>query len=335
MQNVLPAVGAAQQQLGEPGGVAAAEEVAEELDVRQLALCHGKGHLHLAAALETAAAAVGVGGGAAVVPLPGGVAGGADGLDLRLVRGGEGQGMERLGSAEVFQQALPELRQRCALRHIGPQVGHAAGHGLDALGLDLVAIHLEGLGHRGQVGVEHDGAVVHDTALAHVLGVAGELLAVHSDVVAAGDLRLHAEGAQRFHDGDAEHMEVDAVHPVGVGDEREVQVAQVVIDRAAAGKAAHHGDVMGPDEVTVDLRHRVLIFADNDGVVVLPEHEVALAAVQAVEHILLQSQIPAGVGAGGVDIFHRIPHIFRAARDWRTASAMTRLPAALGCIPSS
>ena len=64
-----------------------------------------------------------------------------------------------------------------------------------------------------------------------------------------------------------------------------------MVDRTAAGEPAHHADAALAHSLFVDLRNGILIFADNDRIVVLPEHEVHPVARQAVEHILLHRQI--------------------------------------------
>lgn len=49
------------------------------------------------------------------------------------------------------------------------------------------------------------------------------------------------------------------------GNEAEVQVAEVVINRAPAGKPPHHLDIVVSDVFLVDLFDRILMLADNDG----------------------------------------------------------------------
>ena len=57
-------------------------------------------------------------------------------------------------------------------------------------------------------------------------------------------------------------------------------------------------------EVLVDLCDRVLVLAHDNGIFILPEHEVILIPVHAVEHVLLQGQIEARIMALAFDIDH-------------------------------
>ena len=170
-------------------------------------------------------------------------------------------------------------------------IRHTAAHRADALGLDLRRVDTQRLADNGKVRIEHDRAMMHHTALTEVLRVAGELLSVDRDVVAAVHLRLDAERRQRAHDRRTEELHIQRAAPAGIGDKGEIQVAHVVVDRAAAGETAHHADAALAHGFFVDLGNGILIFADNDRIVVLPEHEVHPVARQAVEHILLHRQI--------------------------------------------
>ena len=181
-------------------------------------------------------------------------------------------------------------------------VRHAAAHRADALGLDLCRVDAQRLADDREVRIEHDRAVVHHASLADVLRVAGKLLSVDRDVVAAVDLRLHAERRQRAHDRFAEELEVQRIALADICNEREVQVAHVVIDRAAAGKSAHHANAALAHGLFIDLSDRVLILSDNDRVIILPEHEIHAVAREAVEHVLLHRQIVAWIGRHQVQI---------------------------------
>ena len=100
-------------------------------------------------------------------------------------------------------------------------------------------------------------------------------------------------------------MQIQSAVGPGVHDEGEVQVAQIVVHRAAAGQPPDHPDAVRPDEVGVDLLGRVLVLAHHDGVVVLPEHETVVPGAQHVKHVLFQRQVPAGVCLGAFQIIHR------------------------------
>ena len=72
----------------------------------------------------------------------------------------------------------------------------------------------------------------------------------------------------------------------------------------AAGKPTDNGDMLCIGNLLIDLCKGVLIFTDDNGVIVLPKHEVFLTSVHSVENILLQSQIKSRICAGGFDIDH-------------------------------
>ena len=151
---------------------------------------------------------------------------------------------------------------------------------------------MERLRHEVEVRVEHDRAVVHDPALLEVLGVAGELLTVDGHVVAAVDLGGDADLRQRGDHRAAEQAEIDGLHVARVGDEGEVEVPHIVIHGPAAGETPHHTHAVFADKLLVDLRGGVLVLTDDDGIVVLPEHEIRAVPGQAVKNVLLGGQIP-------------------------------------------
>ena len=155
--------------------------------------------------------------------------------------------------------------------------------------------------------------MVEDAACVTALGRAGDLAALHQDVVAAGGLRVQAQAPQRRHHRLGEAADADAVVAY-VGDEGVVQVAQVVIDRAAAGAAAHHVDMVLLHKGAVDLRLGVLVAAYYDGVVVLPQQQVvALGAVT--QDVFLECQVVIGVLGVGLQIVDGLFH-GRASDRW-------------------
>jgi hypothetical protein len=68
--------------------------------------------------------------------------------------------------------------------------------------------------------VEQQRSVVHDTAAAYILGIAGDLLSVNGQVVAAVDLCLHTDGLQRTENRQAEKFEIDLLRLVSTADVR-------------------------------------------------------------------------------------------------------------------
>ena len=189
---------------------------------------------------------------------------------------------------------------------VGIDGGHPAAHRLHRFGVELGLLPPQGVGHTGQVGVQHDAPVVEQPPPAGVLGVAGELHPVDGQVVAAGERRVDAEAGQgpdhRLH----KDFEVEAGGVGLVHDEGEIQIALVVVYRPAAGQPPGHTDSVGVHIGLVDLLGGVLIFAHHDGVVILPEHEVGLAFVHPLKDILLQGQVKVGIPGRGFQIEHAL-----------------------------
>ena len=148
--------------------------------------------------------------------------------------------------------------------------------------------------------------MVHDPSLFSVLGVAGELLPVDQDIIAAGDLGGDADLRQGPDHRAAEQGEVEGDAVLLICDEGEAEIAQVVIDGPAAGEPANHLNAVLPHIGGIDLLHRVLVLPHHDGVVILPEHEISKGTVQGIKDILLQGQVKGRVNAGTSDVFH--PH---------------------------
>ena len=186
------------------------------------------------AAVHAAAAQHRAGGRLPIVPLPGGIALCTQLFHRRKIVRRQRVFFARIFTQNVFQQDTAELRQRDPFGQMLGNIRHAAAHRADALGLDLRRIDTQRLTDNGKVRIEHDRAMMHHAALTEVLRVAGELLPVDRDVVAAVHLRLDAERRQRAHNRLAEELHIQRAAPAGIGDKGEIQVAHVVVDRAAA-----------------------------------------------------------------------------------------------------
>ncbi len=92
------------------------------------------------------------------------------------------------------------------------------------------------------------------------------------DVVAPGELGGDAHLPQRGdHDRGAFREALRSGEPPEARD-GVVEVAEVVVDRAAAGHAAHDRDAEFADRVGVDLGECVLVAPDDDRGPVAPEH---------------------------------------------------------------
>ena len=81
----------------------------------------------------------------------------------------------------------------------------------------------------------------------------------------------------------------------GRNNEGEIHVAEIVVHRPAARQAPDHANPFFLHIGQIDLADRVLVLADNDGVIVTPEHEVIMLPAQVVKDKLLQRQVEARV----------------------------------------
>ena len=145
--------------------------------------------------------------------------------------------------------------------------------------------------------------MVQDAPVDQPLGRTGHLAALHQNVVSAGGLRLQSQTLQRRHNGPCEALHGQPLGIAHVGDEGVVQVAHIVVDRAAAGTAAHHADMVPLHKGGVDLLSGVLVAAHHNGVVVLPEKQVfPFSAVR--QNIFFKCQIIGGIGGPGLHIGH-------------------------------
>ena len=126
--------------------------------------------------------------------------------------------------------------------------------------------------------------------MAHPLGGAGNLAALHQNVVPAGGLGIEAQALQRLHHRRGEALHGQLLKLSGIGDEGVIQVAQIVVHGAAAGGPADYVDMMLLHKGTIDLRLSVLILAHHDGVVVLPQQEV-LSLQPVGQHIFFKRKI--------------------------------------------
>ncbi len=270
-----------------------AEKVAGERDMLDDAVVGGQMRLHTAAGGEALLPSHLAFPGLAIVPFPRGVPLLPQPSDLRFVLLGKDILLAGLLRQNVVQQHAAKFLQLHGMGHMLPHGGDAASDGGHALGGDLFLVHMKGLRHPVQIRIEHDGTVVHDPTLLQILGVAGEFLTVDGHVVPPIDLGLNAQSRQRSHHRLTEQLEVDGFHAAGIGDKREVQVSHVVVHRSAAGQPPYHSHTVFPDELLVDLGGGVLVLADNDGVVILPQHEIGAVPRERVKHIVATGSVNA------------------------------------------
>ena len=179
--------------------------------------------------------------------------------------------------------------------------GHAAAHGFNALGSNFLRIGRKRKSCNAQIRVEHDGTMVHHAPFLHVLRVAGEFFAVDGNIVAAVYLGICAQCADGLRQRAAEHRKVELDAGGAVLNIGEIQVPQIVVHRAAAGKSAHDTNAIFADVRFVDFRHRVLMTANDHCVVILPEKKVVSLTREHIKNILFQCQIERRIGGGGIN----------------------------------
>ena len=80
-----------------------------------------------------------------------------------------------------------------------------------------------------------------------------------------------------------------------VGDEREIDVAQVMVDGTAACATPHEMTAFVKQQLDVALRIRVLIVADDDGLLVFPEIHRDDAFLLMIREVLLNGTVEEGI----------------------------------------
>ena len=187
-------------------------------------------------------------------------------------------------------------------------VGHAVPDRLDALGGDLVAVHRGGRHHLRDVRVKQQRAVMHDAVAQPVLGVAGELLAVDGQVVAAVEGGVDPHLPQRVdHRGDV-LAELD-LPGLLVLDECELPAAHVRIDGAAAAHAAHQMDAVLVGVDLVDLLQHVLVLAHHQRGRSAPEKEHRLRQTLFQCEVVFQSEVVVHIRGACLNIDHARPPV--------------------------
>ena len=75
-----------------------------------------------------------------------------------------------------------------------------------------------------------------------------------------------------------------------------------MVHRPTAREPAYYFDVFFLYIIQVDFRHRVLVFAHNDGIVVPPKHKAIF--LQVFEDVFVSGNVEVGVGGVVVDTEH-------------------------------
>ena len=241
----------------------------------------------------------------------GGVGGGGGETDVGEVGFREGLGVEGVGGFEGSLEGCLEVL--CCLEsrgggggvcgEIGFEVGHLCVARFHPFGfVELAGGVVEGFGQGGEVHIEEEGAVHEGAALGAPHGHAGEFAAIDKHVVGGAEGGGDAEGVE----GVGEEGMYEGVGIVGVhegGDDGEIEVAEVVIDGAAAGAPAVDADVILAAEGGVDFVFGELVGADDDSRAVLPEAEdVAVCKSRESQHKVIESQVEGRVGGGVEDL---------------------------------
>jgi hypothetical protein len=165
-----------------------------------------------------------------------------------------------------------------------------AADGFPALGCDVVIIRFQGLRECQQVGMEEECAVVEEVVTADVLRAAGDLAAGNEQVVAVVDFNSDTHLFQGCDHRVGHTLDVPA-HGVGLDDDGVVEIAEVVIDGATAGDPAGDVDVMLCSKGEVDFLDGVLVFSDDDSVLVLPEEEAGFGFLVLAEEVFFRGEV--------------------------------------------
>ena len=156
---------------------------------------------------------------------------------------------------------------------------------------------MQGLHQLAKIQRYQQGAVMQDAPLPQGLRAARYLAAPGFQIVASGKGGLHAELGQRRADRTQVTREVHGLAPVRILHEGKIEVAQIMIDRAAAGHAAHHGQAAPADEVSVDLVQRDLMAPHDDAGGVLPEQKQSrMIRGQPLQQAFFKSEIESRIG---------------------------------------
>ena len=142
-----------------------------------------------------------------------------------------------------------------------------------------------------------------DAVLIYTLRHAGDLFPADHYVIASADLSLDAHGRKRPADRTRKLLNAHAGRVAEIGDERVIQVAEIVVYSPSACGTAYDGNVMFPDKRRVYFLRRILVEADHDSVCVLPEHQpIALSPV--FQDVFLKCKVETRVRASCLNIVH-------------------------------
>ena len=181
---------------------------------------------------------------------------------------------------------------RGQIRHEFAEVDDSAGHALHAVFHQFGLVDDEVTLHHRAIGLDEEGPVVQVVLFPLSKGIAREFASLAGEVIAPRDLGFKSIGEERVLD-DGELL----AHVIQrlVGDEREVDVAQVVVDGAAACAATHQMTAFIEQQLDVAFRIGILVIADDDGLLVFPEVHRNGAFLLLVREILLHGAVEEGI----------------------------------------
>jgi len=159
-----------------------------------------------------------------------------------------------------------------------------------------------------------------------VWGVAGDFHAINHEVVPAAEFRMHPQRLQEVADRLGEPAVVAEGPNILVLDEGEVDVAKVMEHSAAPRQPADHGDAGLFDVRLVDFLKRILVAADDDGLVVAPQHDDVVRDVR--QEVFLHGQVEVRVRVLVVDE----QHVSAYLSGRRSCKSRATLPDASGMI---
>ena len=168
--------------------------------------------------------------------------------------------------------------------------------------------------HGRKIGVKKDRPVVHHPPVPNILRIAGKLLSLDRHVISSVDLRIRSKLCKGFHNRFAKRPHIQCFRFPCICYIRIIQISQIVVHRASAGKPPYYLDVVSSDEWLIDLRKGILIFPDDNRTVILPEHKIASVLRQAVKNILFCRQIKRRICCFQID---NRKHILLPARNPR------------------
>ena len=174
------------------------------------------------------------------------------------------------------------------------QVAHARAHGRNALCAELCLRRAQIPPELLHIHIYKQRAMMIRLAAAVVKRIAGEFFAIGKQIISAGNLRRNAERAARA----ADHGKLPGQIIVLRGDEKgKIQIAEIMENSAAAGKTARKAAALLREQLRAAFFPGVLVAADHNRVLVLPEVERAAASFLRFEQDLLDGEIAIGISS--------------------------------------